>query len=122
MFKSIALAGIVAVALAGGIALDAVAVLGGAHLCPCGAGAAFAQAPAATSQTVAIHIEGMDCPACTVAIRIALKKLDGVKDAKVSFADKQAVVEYAPDRVTPEQLADAVNKLGYKASLPAKGS
>ena len=57
----------------------------------------------------------------TTAIRIALRKLDGVKDAKVSFADKQAVVEYAPSKVTPERLADAVNKLGYKASLPAKG-
>ncbi len=111
-----------AIAVAGVIALGGLAVVGGARLCPCGAGTAFAQAPATTSQTVVIHIEGMDCPACTTAIRIALKKLDGVKDAKVSFTDKQAVVEYAPTKVTPERLADAVNKLGYKASLPAKGS
>ena len=107
--------------VAGSIALGGLAVVGGARFCPCGA-AAYAQTAATATATVAIPIEGMDCPACAAAIRIALKKLDGVKDAKVSYEAKQAVVEYAPDKVTPEQLAAAVNRLGYKASLPGKGS
>jgi len=86
--------------VAGVIALGGLAVVGGARLCPC-RGAAYAQAPATASQTVAIHVEGMDCAACTAAIRIALKKLDGVKDARVSFDQKQAVVQYEPSQVTP---------------------
>ncbi len=106
---------------AGFLVLGGLAVVEGARLCPCGAGSARAQTPAVASRTAALHIEGMDCPACTTAIRIALKKLDGVQDARVSYANKEAVVEYAPGKVTPQQLADAVNQLGYKASLP-KGS
>ncbi len=86
---------------------------------------ASAQAPAektASAQTVALTVEGMTCASCSVAVRTALKKLDGVKDAKVSVSEKRALVEYQPAKVTPRQMVDAVNKLGYRASLPSKGS
>ena len=85
---------------------------------------ASAQTPAEKTnspQTVALTVEGMTCASCTVAVRTALKKLDGVKDAKVSVSEKRALVEYEPTKVTPQQMVDAVNRLGYRASLP-KGS
>ncbi len=72
------------------------------------------------SATVSLHVEGMTCPSCKVAVRTALSKLDGVKDAKVDVAKKSATVVYDPTRVTPQRLLDAVNGLGYQASLPAK--
>lgn len=102
--------------VAGGLALGSLSPLGSL-----GIGLAGAQEPLA-SQRVTLHIEGMDCPACTAAIRIAIKKLAGVKEAKVNYAEKQAVVEYAPSQVTPQQLVEAVNRLGYHATLPAQGS
>ncbi len=73
----------------------------------------------ARTATVVLHVEGMTCPSCKVAVRTALSRLDGVKDAKVDVAAKSATVALDPARVTPAQLADAVNRLGYKASLPA---
>lgn len=89
--------------------------------------AANAEAPSgdakSSAQSVTIAVEGMTCASCSVAVRTALKKLDGVKDAKVSTADKRAVVEYEPAKVKPEQMVEAINKLGYRASLPPlKGS
>jgi len=75
---------------------------------------------AAGSAAVALHVEGMTCPSCKVAVRTALSKLDGVKDARVDVAKKSATVDYDPARVTPPQMVDAVNRLGYEASLPAK--
>jgi copper chaperone CopZ len=48
-----------------------------------------------------------------------LKKLDGVEDAKVSFGEKNVVVTYDPDRVTPRALVEAVDETGFSASLPA---
>jgi copper chaperone CopZ len=81
-----------------------------------------ALASSAASASVALSIEGMDCAACTAAIRTALKRLDGVRDARVSFVERRAVVEYEPDRVVPEQLVEAVNKLGYRAILAPAGS
>jgi copper chaperone CopZ len=74
----------------------------------------------AGSATTTLHVGGMTCPSCKVAVRTALSKLDGVKDAKVDVANKSATVEYDPSKVTPQQLVDAVNRLGYQASLPAK--
>ena len=53
-------------------------------------------------------------------MRTALSKLDGVKSATVDLASKSATVEYDRGRVTPQQMVDAVNRLGYEASLPAK--
>jgi len=34
----------------------------------------------------------------------------------VSFRDKQARVTFDPDQVSVEQLLDAVNRLGFRAS------
>jgi copper chaperone CopZ len=76
---------------------------------------------AAATASVALSIEGMDCAACTAAIRTALKRLDGVRDVRISFVEKRAVIEYEPARVAPGQLVEAVNRLGYRASLaPAR--
>lgn len=101
----------------------------GAALCACPSCATkpSARTPAAEatlSTESVILIEGMTCASCSVAVRTALKKLDGVKDAKVSVADKRAFVEYEPGKVTPQQMVEAINKLGYRATLPPgqKGS
>ncbi len=101
----------------------AVTVLGMAALAVVhlAAGRARAEGTApASSASVSLHVEGMTCPSCKVAVRTALSRLDGVKDAKVEVARQSATVEYDPGRVTPQRLVDAVNRLGYRASLPTK--
>jgi copper chaperone CopZ len=52
-----------------------------------------------------------------VAVRTVLKRLDGVKEEKVNLSEKNAVVEYEPAKVKPQQMVDAVNRLGYQANL-----
>jgi mercuric transport protein len=74
---------------------------------------------AAEAKTIELAVEGMTCAACTFAVKAALKKLDGVEDAKVSFGEKNVVVTYDPDRVTPRALVEAVDETGFSASLPA---
>lgn len=80
----------------------------------------LAAAPAAVETKVAIPVDGMTCAACPVAIKTALKKLDGVKSAEASREKKQAEVVYDESKVTAEQLAEAINKLGYKAGTPKR--
>jgi hypothetical protein len=54
---------------------------------------ASSKAPAAGSLScVTLAIEGMDCPACATALRIA--SLAGVKKAHVSYEQKSAEVEF----------------------------
>ena len=83
---------------------------------------AFAEAPNTKARpsttTVILSVEGMTCAACPVAVTTALKKLDGVKEAKVSLSEKNAVVYYDVAKVKPQQMVDVVNKLGYQATLP----
>jgi copper chaperone CopZ len=83
-------------------------------------GAAAVSVPAVS--TVTIAVEGMTCASCSVAVRTALKHLDSVRDARVSVEEKRAVVDYEPAKVTPEKMVEAINKLGYRASLPRTGS
>ena len=82
---------------------------------------AFAGAPNAevrlSTTTVTFSVEGMTCAWCPVAVKTVLKRLDGVKEAKVSLSEKNAVVEYEPAKVKPQEMVDAVNRLGYQANL-----
>lgn len=96
-------------------------------VCPCCSTKAGADdgSPAQTAQavsTVTLTVEGMTCASCSVAVRAALKKLDGVRDARVSVEEKRAVVDYDAAKVTPQQMVEAVNRLGYRASVAPKAS
>jgi copper chaperone CopZ len=91
----------------------------------------FASAPASTeAQTqlangldrVVIPVDGMTCATCEIAVRHALKHVDGVKSAHVSVATKTAAVDYEVAKTNPEQLVAAINSTGYRASLPNKMS
>jgi copper chaperone CopZ len=52
-----------------------------------------------------------------VAVKKALEGLKGVSRADVSLRTKEAVVVFDPAHVTVEQLVEAVNRLGFRASL-----
>jgi len=90
--------------------------------CSTNADAEGAPGKAATVASVMLKVEGMTCASCALAIRTALKRLDGVRDARVSVEDKRAVVDYEPAKVTPQKMIEAINKLGYRASVPRASS
>lgn len=46
-----------------------------------------------------------------------LTSLKGVVEADVSFDDRRARVSYRPERVTPEELVEAVDRTGFDAAL-----
>lgn len=92
-----------------------------------GTGTAASAAPPAernTAQTATatIAIEGMACSVCAAKVTAALKKLDGVKDAKVSHKNNEAVVQYDPAQVTLEKLVRVIREAGFKATLPGQSS
>ena len=91
-------------------------------VCPCcGSTNAGAQgSPAQTApavSTVTLTVEGMTCASCSVAVRTALRRLEGVQDARVSVEEKRAVVDYDAARVTPQRMVEAINRLGYRARV-----
>ena len=66
---------------------------------------------------VTLKVDGMTCGSCNIAVNLALKRVDGVIDAEADYETGKAIVKFEKDQVSHQQLVDAVNKLGYKASL-----
>lgn len=87
---------------------------------------AFAGSPPATPitnvnlQRVVIPVEGMSCVTCEIAVRNALKRVNGVASAHVSVATKNATVDYDPTKTNPDQIIAAINSTGYRASPTQK--
>ena len=69
-----------------------------------------------TAQTVMLKVEGMTCRGCASSACNALSKLDGVCQIEVDAATDSAKVVFDPKATTTEQLIEAVNKCGFKAS------
>ena len=67
--------------------------------------------------TSQFQITGMTCGGCAAGVRMTVKRLDGVAKVEASYEKGHAVVTYDPDKVTVEQIKDAIKKLGYEAEL-----
>ncbi len=80
-------------------------------------GATEAAATTATTERVQIAIKGMHCGGCASGIKARLKRTPGVVSAEVGFEEKQANVEFDPSATSREKIVEAINNLGYKASL-----
>ncbi len=60
-----------------------------------------------------IKIGKMHCASCAIHIEKTLKKLEGVKNAKVSYATSKAVIEYEKESA-PKEAEEIIKKMGYE--------
>jgi copper chaperone CopZ len=75
-----------------------------------------ASRPLASAASLTISVKGVSCASCTLSIRRALKKLDGVKKVDAGSAPNQAVIIYDPAALKPEQIVQTIDDLGFKAT------
>ena len=64
-------------------------------------------------QTEFLSIAGMTCGGCTSKVALALEKITGVKDVKVSLSEGKAAVHYDETMASPEKMRSAVREAGY---------
>ena len=64
-----------------------------------------------------IAIDGMTCGGCVGAVKIQLKRTDGVKDYEVSLEKGEAQVTYDPQTIDPEAIAASIEKAGFEAKV-----
>jgi len=62
-------------------------------------------------------VKGMTCSGCVANVENKLRKIEGVKDYKVSLKKNSAVVEYDPKKTSEKEIAGVMNKTHYKFSL-----
>lgn len=59
----------------------------------------------------------MTCTNCANTVTRSLKRVEGVSNASVSYANERATVAYDPTRVQPDALIQAVENAGYGATV-----
>lgn len=71
-------------------------------------------------ERVVLRVDGMSCATCEIAVRRALKQVDGVASADVSVATNSATIDFDPRKADADKLIAAVNSTGYRGSLSTK--
>ncbi len=69
-----------------------------------------------SAENATIQVQGMSCSGCAATVTSALKQIEGVSDARVSYEQGQAVVTFDSAKTTPEAIARAAELRlpGYK--------
>ncbi len=62
-------------------------------------------------------IDGMMCQGCADNVTNAIAKIPGVQSAKVSLAEKRAVVVADPSKVPSDKIEASVAAAGYQAKV-----
>ncbi|XP_069166086.1 copper-transporting ATPase 1 isoform X1 [Procambarus clarkii] len=73
-------------------------------------------------QTCIISIQGMTCNSCVRNIEGTIGVKTGVKSIKVDLEKAEGKVEFNPDVVTADLIADMIDDMGFEASVKADKS
>jgi len=71
-------------------------------------------------KTVTLSVDKMTCGMCPITVKRALKKVDGVTDAKAKYegdGNGWATVTYDPDKAGIDDLTFATEMAGYPSRL-----
>lgn len=71
-------------------------------------------------QKETVVISGMTCAACARRVERAVGALDGVVQASVNFATEKLSVEYEEDKISRDQIKEAIINAGYGVVEEAK--
>ena len=72
----------------------------------------------AGEKQVTISVEGMTCFTCELSVQKGLGGLKGVKSSKARAQKGIVAVSYDPNQTSVEDMIEAINRTGYKASFP----
>jgi copper chaperone len=75
---------------------------------------------AQSSARTTLSIKGMTCGGCVAAVKLQLKKTDGVLAYQVSLEKGEADVTYDRERTEPKKIAESISKTGFQASVKEK--
>ncbi len=85
------------------------------------AAAAAKRSTAGADSVCVLEISGMTCGACAAHVQKALSGVKDVKEVKVSYENKKAVVRVAKPSSKAKALAKAVQRAGFGARVTNKG-
>lgn len=67
-------------------------------------------------KSLTLQIDGMHCTACVNRVTTALRRVEGVAVEQVTVGS--ADVHYDPEQTSPEEIARAVDNIGFTVLSP----
>jgi len=74
-------------------------------------------ARASDTANTTLAIKGMTCGGCVAAVKVQLKRTEGVTAYEVSLEKAETEVSYDPTKTEPKKIAESVSKTGFEASV-----
>lgn len=71
---------------------------------------------AAGTKTLTLDVSSMTCATCPITVRKALENVDGVIEAKVTWAPKEAVVTFDDSKTSVDALTEATKNAGFPST------
>ncbi len=72
------------------------------------------------TKKIQLKLGGLSCSFCASTLEKAFAKKEGIKKATVSLAHNEILVEYKPEKLTPNNIKDTIKDLGYIVRDPDK--
>ena len=73
-------------------------------------------------ETTTLAVRGMTCASCVARVERAIEALPGVLGATVNLSTESATLEYLPDSLNREAIAQAIHDAGYEAEAAVEDS
>ena len=67
-----------------------------------------------TKVELVYHVEGMTCDHCEMSIQKGVNELNGIITVEANYEDSTARVVFDPSQTDQKQIAQAIEKRGYK--------
>ncbi|XP_010081366.1 PREDICTED: copper-transporting ATPase 2 [Pterocles gutturalis] len=77
--------------------------------------------PSSQEHTVAVNIVGMTCQSCVQSIEGQISKVKGIVSIKVSLEQNNAVIKYLQSEISPEQICQEIQDMGFDANIAGEG-
>ena len=77
---------------------------------------------ASTPKEVALHVENMTCPACSITIEKALDKVPGVTSRRVDTQTATVTVTFDAGRTNTATIAKAITDASFPATAKASAN
>jgi len=68
-------------------------------------------------RSVTLSIPGMNCPICSITVKKALEKIEGVEKVDVVYEDRIATVTFDDTKVDVIALTQVTKEAGYPSSV-----
>ncbi len=65
------------------------------------------------TKKIQLKLGGLSCSFCASTLERAFRKKEGVKKATISLAHNEILVEYEPEKLTPNNIKNTIKQLGY---------